>query len=234
MKHHPTDTLFVAITTAAWLLTPGIASAQGGRGPALGPCKDDMTKLCAGISPGGGRLIKCLHEHEGELGAPCKAALGKGAKAGPPPGAGAPVEWGPMPGMHKSCTAEVDKLCKDTQRGHGRIAVCLHEHAPELSPACKASVDRVMTQMNARMETHKACAADAQKLCSDLPPGTGRVAVCLGEHAAELSPACRPQVAKMKAGWGARDFGARRGKGPAPAPAPAPPAAPPPAPAPAK
>jgi hypothetical protein len=237
MKREPRNTLLVAATAAAWLLASGIALAQeapGPRGPALGQCKEDIAKLCPGIAPGGGRLIKCLHEHEAEVSAPCKAALGgKGGKAGPGPAGGAPDEWGPMAGMRKTCAAEIDKFCKDTKPGHGRIAVCLNEHPRELSPACKASVDQVVTQMNAHVETHKACAPDVQRLCGDVPPGSGRVAFCLGEHKAELSAECKQHVAEMQAGWGKRDFGARKGPpaagapGPAPAGTPAPPPPPP-------
>ena len=35
-----------------------------------------------------------------------------------------------------------------------------------------------------------ACKADAQKLCSDVQPGEGRVIECLKTHQADLSPQC--------------------------------------------
>ena len=38
-------------------------------------CWDDVSRLCAGVRPGGGRIIKCLKDHESELSEPCKAAL---------------------------------------------------------------------------------------------------------------------------------------------------------------
>jgi len=153
-------------------------------------------------------------------------------------GMGMGHEWGPMKDMHKSCSADVGKFCKDVQPGHGRVAVCLNEHAAELSPACKKSVDTVTTQMNAHMEMHADCAGDVQKLCSDVPAGSGRVAMCLGEHTKELTPACKKHVDDMKAHW-KKHMGAARaqntsGTGGAPGTAPAalPPV--PPAPSPAK
>lgn len=231
MKRHPTNGLFLIVAGTTWLLASGTALAQGGpgrpgsRGRGLDQCKDDIAKLCASVGPGGGKLLKCLHDHKAELSEPCQAALAPGGKGGRK-GPGAPVEWGPMPGMRKSCSAEIGKLCKDTVPGHGRIAVCLNEHKSELSPGCKTSVDQVTTQMSSRMEMHDACAPDVQKLCGDVPPGSGQVAFCLGEHAAELSPACKQQVAKMKAGWAKRDFGGRGKPAPAPAPVPPPPPAP--------
>jgi hypothetical protein len=38
-------------------------------------CWDDVTRLCDGVRPGGGRILKCLKEHESDLSEPCKAAL---------------------------------------------------------------------------------------------------------------------------------------------------------------
>lgn len=159
-----------------------------------------------------------------------------GIEAGPRPrpgmGMNAPSAWGPMAAMRKTCSNETAKLCREVKPGHGRIAVCLNEHPQELSRPCKASVEQVMHQMVSPMETHKACADDVKKLCGDVPPGTGRVAFCLGEHSAELTADCKKQVAEMKDGWGKRRFGPPKGMGRGPAPAPTPPAAAPSAPPP--
>jgi hypothetical protein len=117
------------------------------------------------------------------------------------------MEWGPMKDMRKSCAGDVAKFCKDVAPGHGRIAVCLNEHPNDLAPACKKMVDQVMPLMNAPMEAHSDCASDVQKLCSDVPAGSGRVGFCLGEHSAELSPACKKHIADMKAHWRSRGKG---------------------------
>lgn len=39
-------------------------------------CETDVKKLCAGIQPGGGRLLQCLKEHKDEVTPPCQASLG--------------------------------------------------------------------------------------------------------------------------------------------------------------
>jgi hypothetical protein len=42
---------------------------------------------------------------------------------------------------------------------------------------------------------HKgACKADAQKLCSDVQPGEGKLLECLKTHQADLSPACATNI----------------------------------------
>lgn len=38
-------------------------------------CKGDAKKLCQDIKPGGGRILQCLKQHEGELSADCKETM---------------------------------------------------------------------------------------------------------------------------------------------------------------
>ena len=245
---------------------PAAAAAAPGHRSLIGMrCKDDAAKLCSGVELGGGKLARCLRLHDNDLSEPCKSALAsadskKGATAAAPgtktetktetttektvtktettetKGPGAPHEWGAMKDMRKSCAADVGKFCKDVQPGHGRIADCLNQHTAELAPACKKTVETVSTQMNAHMEMHADCAADVQKLCSDVPAGSGRVAMCLGEHTKDLSPACKKHVDDMRSHWKKHMADANKAGGaggvPGTAPAMLPPV--PPAPAPAK
>jgi hypothetical protein len=47
-------------------------------------------------------------------------------------------------------------------------------------------------------QNSRPCVEDAAKLCQGVQPGGGRVAKCLKEHAKELSPACKSNIAKAK------------------------------------
>jgi hypothetical protein len=51
--------------------------AQGARGALMTYCKADVERLCAGVEPGGGRIIKCLKAHKEEMSVGCAQALMK-------------------------------------------------------------------------------------------------------------------------------------------------------------
>ncbi|HEV2157285.1 cysteine rich repeat-containing protein [Bradyrhizobium sp.] len=62
---------FAAIVVA--VAFSGVASAQSS--DPRGACKADYDKFCAGIAPGGGKIIACLDAKRDQLSATCKAAL---------------------------------------------------------------------------------------------------------------------------------------------------------------
>ena len=62
---------FVALLVA--VAFSGVASAQSS--DPRGACKADYDKFCAGIAPGGGRVVTCLNGKRDQLSDTCKAAL---------------------------------------------------------------------------------------------------------------------------------------------------------------
>jgi hypothetical protein len=56
------------------------AGAQAGGQPSMdalrAACADDAKKLCAGVQPGGGRIVACLKDHKDSLSDRCKQAAG--------------------------------------------------------------------------------------------------------------------------------------------------------------
>src|SRR5580693_5764387 len=66
------------------------AGAQAGGQPSMdalrAACADDAKKLCAGVQPGGGRIVACLKDHKDSLSDQCKqAAQQAAAMSGNPP-----------------------------------------------------------------------------------------------------------------------------------------------------
>ena len=64
-------------TTAAFILTTtllaGAAFAQPG-GSVRQACAADLQKFCSSVQPGGGGMMKCMHQHSSDLSDECKSA----------------------------------------------------------------------------------------------------------------------------------------------------------------
>jgi SET domain-containing protein len=126
------------LKTSKWIgLLIGIVALTLGFGGSVGaqtknPCAEDAAKLCKDVKPGGGRLAKCLKEHEKDLSPQCKesmeAARAKAKEA------------------HETCTDDVQKLCKDVKPGAGRIVQCLRENEKQLSPECREKLTQKRTK----------------------------------------------------------------------------------------
>jgi len=119
----------VLISTAITLLAAGLASgaaAQARKGD--GPCAADAKKLCAGVEPGHGRIVKCLKDHEAEVSPACQSDM-KAAKER-------------AEQVREECKADAQKFCQGIKPGGGRILACLKSHQAELAPACGAEFNR--------------------------------------------------------------------------------------------
>jgi len=82
-------------------------------------CKPDAEKLCKGVQPGQGRIMRCLAEHKDQLSAGCREKVARAESRHP-------------------CMKDVETLCKGVEPGEGRVAQCLKQHEAELSAECKA------------------------------------------------------------------------------------------------
>jgi hypothetical protein len=114
-------TRLVLLVAAAFSMTLWFGAdlyAQGG-----GACAEDITKFCNDVNPGGGRIAKCLKEHENDLSGMCKDEIAGVQKR--------------FRETAEVCHDDVLKFCKDVEPGAGRIAKCLREHQNELSPECQ-------------------------------------------------------------------------------------------------
>lgn len=95
--------------------------------------------------------------------------------------------------MKGPCAADAEKLCQGVPASRGQMMQCLRAHRNEVSDACK---QRIAKMKSALRELRAACHADAQKSCKGVAPGGGRLVQCLMEHEAELSPACKKELAQ--------------------------------------
>jgi len=99
-------------------------------------CKDDITKFCADVKPGEGRIGDCLKGHKDDLSADCKKVAGRVD----PTMHEMKQRYNAGEKMRAACKADVEKFCKDVKPGEGGgIGACLTSHEADLSDDCKAA-----------------------------------------------------------------------------------------------
>jgi len=96
-------------------------------------CGDDEAKLCKGIEPGRGAIMKCLHDNQGQLSQGCKDFMAKSREQ-------FMARHPKMAAAMKACRADRQKFCGDVKDGEGRVIACMKQHGSELSDACKAAM----------------------------------------------------------------------------------------------
>jgi hypothetical protein len=145
--------LRVLLVVCAAIVGPcAMADGQANLAAMREACADDAQKLCAGVQPGGGRVLACLKEHKDQLSDRCKQAAGLAAApasspapntpsaSSAPPASGtstpaAPAATSqPKPASGAKATADttaekfVERVIADTEHGGMRAATI---HLPE-------------------------------------------------------------------------------------------------------
>jgi hypothetical protein len=117
------------------------------------------------------------------------------AQTPPPPGGG----------PREACKADVQSLCASVAGSDDRRAIgkCLRDNQAKLSQGCKDAMAARMAERGEGKGRGKgkgapACRADAEKLCAGIQPGEGRIMACLKDKQAQVSDACKSEMAQMK------------------------------------
>ena len=152
------------------------------------PCQEDADRLCKGRKAGGGRIARCLDEHQADLSKACKDKFDSFKKR--------------VAEVREACEEDAEKFCDAVMPGQGKIARCLRMHSPDLSPACKKDLDQMQNRVDGARDAAEsiqtACAQDEQKLCPDVDLGGGKMAKCLRDHEKQLSPTCSRALAEPR------------------------------------
>lgn len=152
----------------------------------LGACEADVESLCLKVPPGEARLAECLttrmkNEDNGNVtGRKVSRACRKEVFA---------FYEDRSKNINKNlqlataCKGDVKKFCQDAKQEDGGITACLRSHQKKLSPTCQMQILKSMMggAFNLRTDAQlsKACSSDADRLCSDVPQGKGRIQSCL-------------------------------------------------------
>jgi hypothetical protein len=116
-------TTFYAVALGAGLLLTGSfgASAQGlGIFDTERDCSTDVQSLCAGVKPGGGRVLACLQSHVGELSVGCSTILSKAI-------------W-----VARECGSDIRQFCPNAT--FGTVGDCMRPHLGQASGACQSAL----------------------------------------------------------------------------------------------
>lgn len=95
-------------------------------------------------------------------------------------------------GRNAACKADLEKFCKDIEKGKGRVGKCLADHKSELSQECS---EHMKARKEHTKEVATACKNDKEKFCQGVAVGKGGIRGCLKTHEAELSDACKQAIA---------------------------------------
>ena len=101
---------------AALLLTASTASVRAEDRD----CTVDLKSLCAGVTPGEGRIQACIQAHISELSVGCSSRLSKAA-------------W-----VFSECRADINHFCPDAH--YGTISDCMRPHLGEVSDQCRGAI----------------------------------------------------------------------------------------------
>jgi hypothetical protein len=103
-------------------------------------------------------------------------------------------------GGDNPCRADMKKFCQDVKPGEGRLVKCLKEHREELSAECKEHQKEKFAEKHPKAaQAMDACKADADKLCSGVEAGGGKIMKCLREHKKDVSEGCKSAMKDARA-----------------------------------
>ena len=119
-------TVWSAVALGAALLlsasTVAVNAMGGGSCHLRKTCAVDLDSLCAGITPGEGRIPACLRAHMANLSTTCSAELSRKVY------------------IATVCEADVKHFCGNAISGNDRIASCMQTHLGEVSDSCKSAL----------------------------------------------------------------------------------------------
>jgi cysteine rich repeat protein len=121
----------MGLVLAGVALAPQISQVARGQ---LVACRADRERFCQGVPMGGGRVLRCLEQHAGDLSDGCRHALGS-----PAPTGGSTSAPGRTPAA-QACHDDAVRLCRDAAGNRAKMRTCLQAHASELSDGCKSAL----------------------------------------------------------------------------------------------
>lgn len=92
------------------------------------------------------------------------------------------------------CAAEKTRLCPNPS-DNAALLRCLRSNQAKLSQACTSDLDQLLAKA---LEVGAGCEGDVGKLCREVEPGDGRIALCLQSQESDLSQSCQQALSRWR------------------------------------
>lgn len=97
-----------------------------------------------------------------------------------------------------ACGKDIDKLCKKTDLGGGRVQQCLDQNQASVSASCKSTMGELRIQLQkraaARTAVMRVCDSDIRRLCAGIQAGDGNLMECFYKARRNMNAQCQRAV----------------------------------------
>jgi hypothetical protein len=122
----------VILRSAVFLLICAVAPVPS-EAQIAGPCAETVTKYCADVTPGGGRIMKCLNDHRDDQSMACRDWLEDQNRS--------------LKELNTSCTEEIARLCNFSKPDNMIIYRCLEDNYVSLKSDCRDKLREIKDRM---------------------------------------------------------------------------------------
>jgi hypothetical protein len=104
--------------------------------------------------------------------------------------------------VYNECKVSIDAFCDEVTPGEGRLLYCLAAHEDKISYDCEyalytaaAAIQELTTAIVEELSDAVdyigvECGPDIDEHCAHVPPGEGRILMCLDQNSKDLSKEC--------------------------------------------
>lgn len=120
------------LIAAAFLIICAVAPVPS-EAQITGPCTETVTKFCKDVTPGGGRIMKCLSDHRDDQSMACRDWLQDQNKS--------------LKELNTACPGEIASLCNFDQPDNIRIYICLDHNYMVLKSDCRDKLREIKDRL---------------------------------------------------------------------------------------
>ena len=121
-------TIIIFLTVLVYLSPTNTIQAQVG-----GPCAETIRKYCGDVTPGGGRVLKCLSDHRDNQSIACREWL--------------EAQQQSLQQLNEACFEEIAQLCSFDPPDRIRIVRCLEENYVALKLDCRTKLREIKERL---------------------------------------------------------------------------------------